>query len=150
MKKFLLLSFNWLFFSISPNAQVSYTFMPVSGTYAPITGGTIASLATPSIQYDVSDEGYANEISIGFTFSYNGVSYENLNVNVNGFITLGEGFVDDDSENYYFNSLSAGAISQLSGRPIIAPLWDDLAVETDNNVTYALTGVTPNKVFTIQ
>ena len=151
MKKILTLSSTLIILlSQISKAQVSYSFTATTGTYTAISGGTTATLVSPSTDYVASDEGYANAIPIGFTFTYNGVSYTNINANANGFISLGDGFVADDLENYFSNSLSAGTVSQGGTRPIIAPLWDDLNLATANNLTYVVTGSFPNRVFTIQ
>jgi hypothetical protein len=152
MKKFLTLSIiaSLFLLSLSVNAQVSYSFSALSGTYTSISGGTTATLVSPSIDYPAADEGFANGLPIGFTFVYDGVSYTSVNADANGFLTLGTAFTADDLEDYYFNSLTAGTTSLDGVRPIIAPLWDDLVLETSSDLTYKTTGSAPNRVFTIE
>ncbi len=131
-------------------AQVSYSFTAATGTYSALSGGTSPLLFTPSLNYGPADEGYTNSIPLGFTFVYNGVAYTTVNVNVNGFMTFGEGFNDDDEEDYFLNSLTSGPSSQTNIRPIIAPLWDDLNLVDEANIKYQMSGTAPNRVFTME
>lgn len=154
MKKiftFLLIYIFHISFDGRINAQVSYNFTALTGTYTPITGGTVPTLINPdSTKYATSDEGFANRVPIGFTFIFNGIAYDSININANGFITLGAGLEEDPNEDYFFNDLKGGPSSQLSARPVIAPLWADLDLAVDENLTYILTGVAPNRVLTVQ
>src|SRR5687767_1145841 len=61
----------------------SYTFASTSGTYAPITGGTVVA----SGQY-IDDPTY-NTLPIGFTFTYHGVNYTTVSVAGNGHMSIG-------------------------------------------------------------
>ena len=84
MKKILLLS---LLFSISLvnglNAQVSaYTFSQTSGTYTPITGGTL--IQSTSTTASIDDNVYT-ALNIGFNFNYAGTDYTTFSINANGF-----------------------------------------------------------------
>ena len=79
-------------FSINANAQVkNYTFTQSSGTYTPITGGTIVATATGASGAASLDDNIYNlaAATIPFTFTYDGVGYDGLNISTNGFITLG-------------------------------------------------------------
>ena len=89
MKKLLLLSL----FSVSlllsslTQAQVSaYAFSQSTGTYTPVTGGTIAGASTTATTLD--SEVYS-ALPIGFTFNYNGSDYTTFGLNVNGWISMG-------------------------------------------------------------
>jgi hypothetical protein len=149
-KNFTLLFISFLMLAFSVKAQVSYSFSSATATYVPISGGTNPTLISPSFDYGEADEGYANDVPIGFTFIYNGVAYDKFNVNVNGFISLGAGFEYDDNEEFYVNNLTSGPTSQSSLRPIIAPLWDDLHLIDEANIKYQLSGVAPNRVLTVE
>ncbi len=150
MKKISTLLLASFSFIISLNAQVSYIFSASSGTYTPIVGGTVPALVAPSSDFATPDEGFANSVPIGFTFIYNGVSYNNININANGFISLGEGFAADPNEDYFANNLETGPASKPTVRPIIAPLWADLDLASNDSITYQLSGTAPNQVFTVQ
>ena len=68
----------------------SYTFSQTSGTYADITGGTLLITAS-SNAYGAAgfpDDQIYN-VSIPFTFTFNGAGYTSLNISTNGFITFG-------------------------------------------------------------
>jgi len=73
------------------NAQVNgYVFTQTAGTFTPITGGTV--LVTPS----ADDERYSVVLPTAFTF--NGVSYTDVRVSTNGFLTFGT--TNPDTNNY--------------------------------------------------
>ena len=131
-------------------AQVSYSFSTGTSTFTAITGGINPALTTPSIDYGTADEGYANGLPIGFAFNYNGLSYTQFNVNVNGFLTFGEGFKNSPDEDYFLNNLTSGASIQNSIRPVIAPLWGDHDLVDNANIKYLLTGVAPNRILTVE
>jgi len=68
---------------IGLGAQVSeYAFSSVLGTYTEITGGTV--LGTTA-----NDQESFNAIPLGFTFTYNGVEYNQISVQTNAFIAFG-------------------------------------------------------------
>ena len=134
------------------SSQVNYTFTASSGTYTPLAGGTRVTLVSAGVtDASVTDEGFANNVPIGFTLNYNGVNYTAVHINTNGFLALGTPFVTPGN-GYYLNNLAAGPTIQPSARPIIAPLWDDLDIDTTggNNITYSTSGTAPNRVFTVQ
>ncbi|PZD79561.1 fibronectin type III domain-containing protein [Mesonia sp. K7] len=122
-------------------AQISsyYTFSEYSGTYTPITGGTVTTTITGS-----SDDGEELNVPIGFTIDYAGTGYSTLTIGVNGAISFTDDAVD------YDNNLSATAADQID---VIAPLWDDLyhRGSPDNaEIRYETSGTSPNQTFTIQ
>ncbi|MFN9115554.1 MAG: hypothetical protein ACK5XN_36320, partial [Bacteroidota bacterium] len=87
-------------------AQVSstYTFTSSSGTYTPITGGTVLSTASDDdVSYPVQN--------IGFTFNYNGQSFTTVGVQSNGHITLGGAAIN----SYGALSASPNTIAGLNG-----------------------------------
>ena len=68
-------------------AQVSgYTFTQSSGTYTPISGGTV--VAATNVATTLDSEVYS-ALPIGFTFDFNGVPYTTFGMNVNGWISMG-------------------------------------------------------------
>lgn len=155
MKKLNLILWILVIASVS-HAQVNYTVSKLSATYTPIAVGTSPTL-TAVTGYNNFDEGFANGIPIGFTFDFNGVSYSSFNINSNGFISLGTGFTTGGG--YWNNSLnsgphlynsSTGYTAVAANRPLIAPLWDDLDLQTTSNIKYELTGTAPSRVLTIE
>lgn len=82
-----------LFLNLNLNlsAQVAgYTFSQYLGTYSEIAGDTTVAHSTSTITnpMDLDDVTYPSN-RIPFPFRFNGVSYTNLAVNTNGFITFG-------------------------------------------------------------
>lgn len=133
--KMILLVLSVLTFSL--NAQNQYSAAASTGTYTALVGGT-AFTWTESV---ANDDGYTSATNIGFTFNYGGTSFTQFQASTNGFIRLGTGLT---------GGMSADALSGTL-RSIIAPLWDDLAVtNTTADITYQLSGVTPNQVMTIE
>ncbi len=140
-----------LFLAIVTKAQVNYTFSATTSPYVTLgASATNPTLVSPDAAYTISDEGYANAVPIGFNFIYNGTTYSSLNINANGYFTFGTPFIADANENYYYDSLSGGPVSLAGARPVIAPLWADLDLQSATNLKYIVTGVAPNRIFAIE
>jgi hypothetical protein len=77
-------------FSTNVGAQVSaYTFAQSTGTYTPITGGTVlATAAVSGNQFD-SQVWTIAPGSFPFSFTFNGTGYTGCYISSNGFITFG-------------------------------------------------------------
>lgn len=130
----------------SAKAQVSaYTFSQSSGTYTPITGGTVVVAASAT----GADDFVYTAQPIGFTFNYNGTNYTDFGVSTNGYIWFGTGSA---STTTYTPISSAtlgtgtidGAIAGL-GRNILkrtAVPQGELRIET--------IGVAPNRLCVVQ
>ena len=150
IKRYYLL-FVCFFLAFVTKAQVNYNFSATTGTYTSILGtGTNPVLVSPDPGYTVSDEGYANSVPIGFNFVYNGALYSSVNINANGYLTLGAGFIPDPNESYYYDSLAGGPVSLPGARPIIAPFWADMDLRVATNLTYTVSGTSPNRIFTVE
>jgi hypothetical protein len=78
---------------ISVKAQVAtyYTFAASSGTYTPITGGTVVAKSTTTTGATALDDVVYNlpNGTIPFPFVFNGSGFTGLNINSNGYITFG-------------------------------------------------------------
>ena len=72
--------------SLGVQAQnaMPYTFSQSTGTYTPLTGGTVFQTGAA-----VSTNANSGLVNIGFTFNFNGASYTQLNISNNGFVTFG-------------------------------------------------------------
>ncbi|MFD2719066.1 beta strand repeat-containing protein [Hymenobacter monticola] len=112
----------------------NYTFAASSGTFTPLSGGTVATASS-------TDDGVTAVLPIGFTFIYNGVAYTSFSASTNGFLGLG-GAVSSNATN----NLSTGT----GVRPFIAPLWDDLQLTTTSDISYATTGTAGSRVLTVE
>jgi hypothetical protein len=92
------------------------------------------------------DEGIQSGIPIGFTFYFAGNPVTTLTASSNGLLSF----------NPYYTGLISGMPdygnndldNNVHARPLIAPLWDDLA--GFGAASYLTTGVSPNRVFTIE
>lgn len=152
-KRLLYCTIGLLFITSSIKAQVSaYAFTTATGTFTTIKGATGATSPTLTAvtAYTgaiASDDGYANNVTLPFTFTFNGSPYTKIGINSNGFIYLGATFP---------GATSAGGTNLLAGgsgnaaRPMIAPLWDDHDIQANNNLNVLTTGTAPNRVFTVE
>ncbi|MCX6256518.1 MAG: GEVED domain-containing protein [Bacteroidia bacterium] len=114
----------------SVNAQVTnYSFAQSSTTYTPISG--TAAGAT-------GDDALSGILPIGFTFTYCGTNYTSFKVSTNGWFNPGGALTSYDLSNNLTGSTS---------KPVLAPLWDDLATQS---LTYLTTGTSPDQVLTVQ
>ena len=115
-------------------AQVSsYSFSQSSGTYAPISGGTV--LGVPG-----NDDTSFPDNPIGFTFWYNGQAFTRFSVNSNGFIALGTTVVSS------YNALSFG-----SSNNVVAALCADIQGDaTTGNLRFETIGTAPNRTLVVQ
>ena len=132
-----------------------YTGQATSGTggstYGPLvpTGVTAAVLSGGT-----RDDGYFNNLPIGFNFNFAGAVYTTFSASTNGWMTFGQALTDAAP----FNDLTANfnTTTNLAVRPIVAPLWDDLSfgaatgATNDGNLYYKTTGVAPGRICTIE
>ena len=67
-----------------------YTFTQHQGVYTEISGDTVVAFSTSTITnpFDLDDVTYSSN-RIPFFFRFNGVNYNNISINTNGFITFG-------------------------------------------------------------
>lgn len=125
-----------LFGALRVNAQLtSYVFSATTGTFTAITGGT-----TPTLSGGNSDDGYYNNIPLGFSFTYNGIAYTTVAASTNGWLS----FVGNTTLNTLTNNLNSGA-----PRPLLAPLWDDNEIQA-GNFSYKTDFISGDSVFTAQ
>ena len=119
----------------------NYTFSASSGTFTALVAGT-----TNSGQGSI-DDGAWNNNPIGFDFWYMGTRYTTISASTNGWLAFGSTI----SSYGYVNSLaSTGTSNATILRPVIAPLWDDLAIATVSSFTYQTSGSAGSRVFTAE
>ncbi len=116
--------------------SINYNFTPVNGSFV----YNVAPTALGSLGSGV-DDALSAATNIGFTFQYGCVNYTQFKASSNGWLTFNTAITGSNNTNNLATS---------TDRPIIAPLWDDLATGAAGNVNYKLTGVTPNRVLTIE
>jgi chitodextrinase len=123
--------------SYQANAQLAantYEFIPLSGTFTEIVGGT----NIPAIQ---TDDAISAALPIGFTFNYCGTDYTQIKASSNGFITFNVANTSSANGN------SSGNIVDI--KPAVMPLWDDLGGGV-GQANYLTSGTAPNRVFTLE
>ena len=111
----------------------SYSFVQSNGTYK--QAGLGASLTTTGTYDDAS---FAS-VTLPFSFTYHGTSFSSVVVNPNG--------------NIRFGTSGYGSYTPVSSSTDVLSIFGgDLYGNTANggNVTYATTGNTPNRIFTVQ
>ncbi|MEI6312383.1 MAG: fibronectin type III domain-containing protein [Bacteroidota bacterium] len=119
------------------NAQVAnYSFSQTTGTYTPITGGTLLSAVSVS-----NDDNTYAAVPIGFTFNYNGTNYTTIGVNSNGYVALGgtapSSFYDGTSIQNVVNACHVFSEDLMGGA-------------TGCEIQYITTGTSGSRIFTIQ
>ncbi|HEY0977057.1 MAG TPA: LamG-like jellyroll fold domain-containing protein, partial [Flavobacteriales bacterium] len=117
----------------------TYFFSVGSGTYVQVNDATATRLTAVE-----ADSGIGAAQAIGFNFVYEGVTYTQFRMSSNGFISF-----NTSAATLTTNDLSA---ANATSRPVIAPLWDDLAGSAASNsrAYYELTGSAPNRVLTVE
>ena len=136
-----------LFSAIQINAQVSsYTFAQSSGTYTPITGGTVVATATTANNFDSQIWTIADG-TIPFNFNFNNANYTGCVINSNGYITFGTtpptaGTSSPISSTTAYN----GAVSAWGG-DLNAGF---VAGVITGELSYVVEGTAPNREFVIQ
>ncbi len=164
MKKTLLTLFGITTLFNFTNAQVSaYPFTQTSGTYTAISGGTLLGATGDD------EEKYVNPavplggststgvgFPIGFNFTYNGIVFDRLAINCNGWISLGQSSLSPTSVDISASSGYNQPLSQTSTatptllRNRIGALAMDLEGQTGSSLRIETIGATPNRICVIQ
>lgn len=134
MRKILLFISVLLVLVQTGKSQGAYSFTATTGTYT-------ANSAPTTIHTAGTDDVLSGAINIGFNFTFECVAYTQIKVSSNGWLTFNTAATGAEA----FNDLDA-----TGSRPKVAPLWDDLAVGTGSTVNYQLTGVSPNRILTVE
>ncbi len=152
-----------LFFAISQtNAQVSsYVFSQTSGIYTPISGGLLLGSASSDDQKFIDPAALAGGtgntglgLPIGFNFTYNGLVFDRIAVNNNGWISFGQSAltpsVDINSTSSYTPLASTVANTPNIFRNRIAGIAADLQGQTGSSLRVETIGVAPNRTLVVQ
>ena len=128
---------------IAINAQtIASNYCGTSGTeiYTKIN-----NLSPTEIHDKNTDDALSGSINIGFDFDFEWTTYTQFKASSNGWITLNTNATDYDRSN----SITSPA-SNL--RPLIAPLWDDIALGNANNseCSYLLSGTAGSRILTVE
>ena len=140
MKRVLLILL--VLFAFNSNAQIiTSPDTAVCGSYV----DTLQALSsTQSSMF--SDDQHDVLLDIGFTFNFYGLPYTQLVVSGNGYVTF-----DASQASSYSPWAINAAIPNPGNLPenaIMAP-WQDLNTFIGGNIFYGMTGVAPNRVYTV-
>jgi hypothetical protein len=130
----------FVFISNAALSQVTnYSFTASTGIYNSITG--VSPVLTGDGTDSLRDEGYANNIPLGFTFNYLGTNYTTISASTNGFAVFGTITTPEFS-----NHIATGG----TGRPLLAPFWEDITLANKTDLQYTTTGVAGSRIFILQ
>jgi len=162
MKKITLWLTFLLAFVTGSYAQVSsYGFSQSVGTYTEITGGTVLGTTTSDDQRFVTPATPTGGTTttgigfpIGFNFTYNGVVFDRVAINNNGWISLGQSAltpsVNIASTSAYTPLSSTSTITPVELRSRIAPFGLDLEGQTGSVLRIQTIGSAPNQTLVVQ
>jgi hypothetical protein len=121
-----------IIYSSAGTVPNQYVFSQNSSTYSANTTGTVLGNTS-------NDDEVFDNLPIGFNFIFGGVMYTNFSVSTNGFIRIGSSVT---------NSYSPLAIPDEDN--LISALGGDLEAQTGSTLSYSVSGVSPNRILTIQ
>jgi FlgD Ig-like domain len=118
-----------------------YNVVYVNEFYNPLAGGTvIPNSNVPPVNFvnftgaiDM-DDGTANNIPVGFNFDYNGNTYSSVNVNINGYVTVGKQPIAPTPYN------NSNLFTSVLPNNTLAPYWGDHFYRTSEP------GYTPSRI----
>ncbi len=142
---FLMLVANNLFAQLTSNYPSSNAVVATGGSYADL-GATGSVISTPN-----NDDAVSASTPIGFTFSFNGVSYTDFILSTNGFIKLGT--LPPSATNLFTNTSTAGGVFNsvnVGDSDMVVPFCTDLEGGAGVEYRVLTSGAAPNRVCTIQ
>ena len=134
----------------------------VTGTYSEISGGVLLGTTTsddevfvdPTVPAGTFSGATGVGIPIGFDFTFNGVVYDRLAVNNNGWICLGSSTltpaVSTVTTSSYTPLSTTSAITPASLVARIAGFARDLQGQTNSSIRVETIGTAPNRVCVVQ
>jgi hypothetical protein len=116
-------------------AQLNFALSQPAGTYTANTADTTVIIAAGQ------DDKISSVQTIPFNFKYGCDVYTQFRASSNGWMSLG---------NSTLANLNGNDLTTTGNGPILAPLWDDLAVSSTGTVNYRVSGSAPNRVLIIE
>ncbi|MFH1194858.1 MAG: fibronectin type III domain-containing protein [bacterium] len=140
---FFSLLFLFIYSVTYPQSITNYQFVSAAGSFEQLSGAT-------EVEFIEADDMLSGAIPIGFDFWYIGSRYTELFACSNGYLSFDNLY----SGAVWTNDLFGADHSTGDGRPVIAPLWDDLdgniSETSTSKASYKTSGVYPNRVFTFE
>ncbi|MBL7906500.1 MAG: carboxypeptidase regulatory-like domain-containing protein [Bacteroidales bacterium] len=161
MRKLLTLMLLAVMFAGSAYSQfVSYGFMPSNGTYTEISGGTLFGTTTSDDQYFTDPANPTTSATtgpgtpIGFDFVFNGITFDRIGVNNNGWISFGQSALTPSvnmATSSGYTPLSSTSVPAVAiHRNRIAGFARDLQAQAGASLRVETIGTAPNRVCVIQ
>ena len=142
MKKYILIFSLIVFGCMSSNAQIiTSPDTAVCGSYE----DTLQALSATQSSMAVDDQ-HGALLDIGFTFNFYGIPYTQLVVSGNGYVTFDISQANTGSP-WSINSPIPNPGS-MPENAIMAP-WQDIHTGIGGSIFYGMTGVAPNRIYTI-
>jgi uncharacterized repeat protein (TIGR01451 family) len=112
----------------------------VSASFAAYTQNIVAQTAFQTVtnNWAAADDDQL-QVPIGFGFTFNGITYNNVWINSNGALSFTAGFTT------YSNT----AMPVATPADVILPYWEDLNRPAGGTITYGTLGVAPNRQFVV-
>ncbi len=121
------------------------------GFSKPVENYSAITTAAVSRTGGTANEGYYDNLSIGFDFWYMGTKHTTFSVSTNGWMVLGQN-IGNATNAAPTNNLNTGAL-----RPVLAPLWDDLDIYPGTvagigagDIKHSTTGVEGSRILIVQ
>lgn len=152
-----------VFISGGLTAQVAnYSFTQSNGTYTPISGGTVLGTTTsddqrfldPAVPEGTTLTYTGPGFDIGFAFYFNGIAFDRIGINNNGWIAFGQSAISPSVDlNTYssFEPLSSTAINNPDYlRNRVAAFGRDIQAQEGAELRIETIGSSPNQICVIQ
>jgi hypothetical protein len=143
-----------------PPAVPSYVFESFVGSYTPVTGGVLFGTTATDDQYYTNPATPTTSSTtgpgtpIGFSFTFNGTTYDRIGVNANGWVSFGQSTltpaVNMATTSAYTPLASTAAITPAHLRNRIAAMAADLQAQAGAELRVETIGNAPNRVCVIQ
>lgn len=107
----------------------------VAGTYTEINGGTVLYSSASPLWFSLGE----TAVTLPFQFSYGGTLYSSVNVNANGWLSIGGSA-----------GVTANPLNAVGPVGVVSAMGTNLAAGTGGDVTVLVTGTAPNRIATFQ
>ncbi|KQT22043.1 hypothetical protein ASG31_01495 [Chryseobacterium sp. Leaf404] len=123
----------------------SYSFAQSSGSFTPISGTVLGSATANTTTANLNSNVFP--LMLPFSFSFNGISYNDLNVSTNGFITFGTTAPSSTNTTPISNTANYDGAISVWGRDISS--FFDINTKS-GDISWAVIGSAPSRELVIQ
>lgn len=115
--------------------SASRTVGVVAGTYTEITGGTVLYSTVSPSWFSLGE----TIVTLPFQFNYGGVLYTDVNLNPNGWLSIGGSA-----------GVTANPLNAVTPLGVISAMGTNLVAGTGGEISIVVTGTAPNRIATFQ